>query len=60
MAFAAIAAAIFISAYMGYFPRRFCLLFVNGALIALNFARVSELCLRLLLSCCCWMLLLLG
>ena len=46
VALAAIAAAIFISAYTGYFPLRFCLLFVAGSLIALNFARVSELRLK--------------
>lgn len=43
VALAAIAASIFISAYTGYFPLRFCLLFVIGALVALNFDRVSGL-----------------
>ena len=46
VALSAIAIAIFISAYTGYFPRRFCLLFVVGSLIALNFVRVSGLCLK--------------
>lgn len=46
VALSGIAAAVFISAYTGYFPLRFCLLFVVGSLIALNFARVSGLRLK--------------
>lgn len=46
MVLAAIVAGILISVYTGYFPLRFCLLFVAGSLIALNFDRVSGLNLK--------------
>lgn len=46
MVLAAIVVGILISVYTGHFPLRFCLLFVAGSLIALNFDRVSGLNLK--------------